>query len=150
MRVSVIKSDKFVTVDGKAYGNLDMSTVPADVVAMQWFGTYGELEHAEVDGVKPPNTRIDSDALFQPLIAAWQVSADAEANYVDPEPEITLEDKAKLARLDRDELLKACDWTQLPDIPEATHLLWQPYRQALRDITLQPGFPETIDWPVAP
>lgn len=150
MRVSVVKSDKFVVVDGKAYGNLDMSSVPADVVAMQWYGTYGELEHAEVDGVKPPNTRVTSMDNFLPLVNAWQVAADAEANYVDPEPVITLEDKAKLARLDRDELLRACDWTQLNDIPEATRLLWQPYRQALRDITLQAGFPETIDWPVAP
>lgn len=47
-------------------------------------------------------------------------------------------------------LLNETDWTQLPDVPEATRTKWQEYRQALRDITAQPGFPETIVWPELP
>ena len=42
------------------------------------------------------------------------------------------------------------DWTQLPDVPQATKDLWAPYRQALRDITDQPGYPHSIDWPTPP
>ena len=38
-------------------------------------------------------------------------------------------------RRERNNLLKETDWTQFPDIPEATRNAWQPYRQALRDIT---------------
>lgn len=46
--------------------------------------------------------------------------------------------------------LKDTDWTQLPDVPEATKTLWAEYRQALRDITSQEGFPYDIVWPEVP
>lgn len=52
-------------------------------------------------------------------------------------------------RHDRDSRLTATDWTQLPDIPPATQLRWQPYRQALRDVTQQAD-PHNIVWPEAP
>lgn len=54
------------------------------------------------------------------------------------------------AKEKRYSLLLNCDWTQLPDVPEETRLKWQDYRQALRDITLQEGFPENIIWPTKP
>lgn len=46
--------------------------------------------------------------------------------------------------------LAATDWTQLPDVPEATRVLWQPYRQALRDVPAQAGFPFNVEWPTPP
>jgi hypothetical protein len=49
----------------------------------------------------------------------------------------------------RNTLLASCDWTQLADIPSETKLLWEPYRQALRDITNQPD-PFNIVWPTRP
>lgn len=49
----------------------------------------------------------------------------------------------------RNELLSACDWTQMPDVPVATQQLWQPYRQALRDITKQTD-PANIIFPTPP
>ena len=57
---------------------------------------------------------------------------------------------AERARLKRDTLLSACDWTQTIDQPESRQLLWQPYRQELRDIALQTGFPTIINWPTLP
>jgi hypothetical protein len=62
----------------------------------------------------------------------------------------TTKQLAALARQRRDVLLKESDFSQLPDIPQATSLLWVPYRQALRDVPQQPGFPSTIDWPTQP
>ena len=53
-------------------------------------------------------------------------------------------------RSKRNNLLVDSDWTQLLDVPEQTRLKWQSYRQALRDITLQDGFPENIIWPTKP
>lgn len=50
------------------------------------------------------------------------------------------------ARLKRNQLLAACDWTQLSDAPVNTQS-WAPYRQELRDITKQKGFPWEIIWP---
>ena len=45
--------------------------------------------------------------------------------------------------------LSLCDWTQLPDSP-ADHETWATYRQELRDVTAQPGFPWDVVWPEAP
>ena len=56
---------------------------------------------------------------------------------------------ATQARTKRNGLLAASDWTQVADTP-VDQAAWATYRQALRDITAQAGFPETIDWPVAP
>jgi len=54
------------------------------------------------------------------------------------------------ARARRNALLAACDWTQLPDVPLTTQDAWAEYRQALRDVPSQSGFPEDIQWPTPP
>lgn len=50
----------------------------------------------------------------------------------------------------RNQLLIASDWTQLPDVPQITKDMWTSYRQQLRDISNQPGFPEQVTWPQPP
>lgn len=67
----------------------------------------------------------------------------------DPIPPSSEEIAAQI-RAKRDSLLVASDWTQLPDVPASTTEKWLEYRQALRDITEQVGFPENVEWPVAP
>lgn len=57
-------------------------------------------------------------------------------------------EKAVLAK--RATLLVASDWTQLPDVPLETKNAWAAYRQALRDITDQAGFPFDVVWPESP
>lgn len=61
-------------------------------------------------------------------------------------------EQARAVRATRDKRLKMSDWTQVVDapLPQSLTLEWQTYRQALRDITVQPGFPWDITWPVAP
>ena len=58
-------------------------------------------------------------------------------------------EKAKSVRASRTQLLKDCDWTQIAD-STADKAAWATYRQALRDVTAQSGFPWTITWPDAP
>lgn len=58
-------------------------------------------------------------------------------------------DQAKSVRADRNKRLTDCDWTQLPDAP-VDHAAWAVYRQELRDVTIQPGFPWEINWPERP
>ena len=67
--------------------------------------------------------------------AAYKASKDAE--------------QAKSVRTSRNDKLKECDWTQIAD-STADKTAWATYRQALRDITAQAGFPWTITWPDAP
>lgn len=61
-------------------------------------------------------------------------------------------EQAKNVRQTRDLKLKDCDWTQLDDTPlsNTVKATWATYRQALRDVTAQAGFPWTITWPDAP
>ena len=58
-------------------------------------------------------------------------------------------EQAKNVRQQRTEKLKDSDWTQIAD-STADKQAWGIYRQALRDITSQAGFPWTIDWPTQP
>jgi len=58
-------------------------------------------------------------------------------------------DKKESVRIQRNRRLADCDWTQLPDAP-VDRATWATYRQALRDVTAQPGFPWSVTWPVEP
>jgi hypothetical protein len=57
--------------------------------------------------------------------------------------------QAEAMRKQRNEKLAECDWTQVADAP-VDKTVWATYRQALRDVTAQEGFPWTITWPDAP
>jgi hypothetical protein len=54
------------------------------------------------------------------------------------------------ARKQRDTLMATTDWTQLEDYPKSNKAAWKTYRQQLRDVPQQTGFPETIIWPTSP
>ena len=58
-------------------------------------------------------------------------------------------EQAKAVRADRNGKLKDCDWTQLADSP-VDKAVWATYRQALRDVPKQAGFPWDVQWPEQP
>ena len=58
-------------------------------------------------------------------------------------------EQAKAVREDRNRRLAETDWTQLADAPVNAQA-WATYRQALRDVTAQAGFPWDIAWPEKP
>jgi hypothetical protein len=59
---------------------------------------------------------------------------------------------ASAIRAERNTKLSECDWTQLNDTPldNTAKVAWTTYRQALRDIPTQSGFPHNVVWPVKP
>lgn len=61
-------------------------------------------------------------------------------------------EQAKAIRQIRNSLLCQSDWTQLLDSPfnEEKKNEWVLYRQSLRQVPEQPGFPWEIDWPLKP
>lgn len=76
-----------------------------------------------------------------------------EVEDVVPEPVVrTDEELAREARDKRDRLLDDSDWYVMPDYPASAEGLAavKAYRQALRDISIQTGFPRQIEWPVKP
>jgi hypothetical protein len=58
--------------------------------------------------------------------------------------------KAAKVREERNEKLAATDWTQAADVPQAVKDNYASYRQALRNVPSQDGFPWTIEWPTQP
>jgi hypothetical protein len=58
-------------------------------------------------------------------------------------------EQAEKTRSQRTDKLKDSDWTQVIDAP-VDQAAWAVYRQALRDISAQEGFPWTITWPTQP
>ena len=78
--------------------------------------------------------------------AIWD---NAAMHWVDKRPIIEVE---KDVRTKRAALLSDSDWTALADVPlsQQQRLDWAAYRQALRNVTNQSGFPIDIIWPVSP
>lgn len=56
---------------------------------------------------------------------------------------------AAAVRAERDRLIASCDWTVLGDA-KTVKADWRAYRQALRDVPEQAGFPYDVTWPVRP
>lgn len=67
-------------------------------------------------------------------------------------PEPTDEDVAEQIRAERDGKIAATDYLMMPDypLPEEDRATVVAYRQALRDIPTQDGFPREVVWPEAP
>ena len=55
---------------------------------------------------------------------------------------------AENIRKRRDQLIKESDWRAVSD--RKLEPAWKRYRQALRDITKQEGFPHDVEWPIDP
>lgn len=86
-----------------------------------------------VDGVLLDMTA-DEIAEFNTQQAEWAAGADDR--------------KAEEVRRERDIKLAATDWRASSDLTLSTE--WATYRQALRDIPSQEGFPNDITWPTEP
>lgn len=73
-------------------------------------------------------------------------------NYVTKSWEIDLNTLKESIIAKRNGLLYKSDWTQLPNGPltSAQQNLWSIYRQNLRDIPAQAGYPTNIVWPTEP
>ena len=56
--------------------------------------------------------------------------------------------KAEEVRQERDQLLQQTDWMANSDVTMSDD--WRTYRQALRDVPTQEGFPNDVTWPTKP
>jgi|688.fasta_scaffold74048_3 hypothetical protein len=68
---------------------------------------------------------------------------------LDYEVTVATQAKENEVRTQRNQLLKDSDWTQVADAPVDKEA-WATYRQALRDITSQEGFPLNVVFPNPP
>lgn len=105
----------------------------------------GMADYAHVEWVDPPSYDPNTQRMSQTTpekrgdqwFMVWVVT------------QIPFDEMAAKVRADRNKRLYASDWTQLADSP-ADKATWATYRQALRDVTSQSGFPWAVVWPTAP
>jgi hypothetical protein len=66
--------------------------------------------------------------------------------------DVTVSNSEKIVRLVRDQLLNHTDWTQAADAPltDTVKQNFATYRQALRDITSHPDYPDSVTFPPMP
>ena len=95
----------------------------------------------------PDDIEAHGKALFSEILSAGGI-----APYI--APSIPNEVLADAARAERNQLLVASDWTDTLSakarLGDVAYAAWQNYRQALRDLPQQTGFPITITWPTKP
>lgn len=129
---------KYLTVTSPKWSNAEHSTIDCMV-------DFDELSEKFV----PFTATEDNDYPHSNEIFSRCVSGDfgVIAEYY-PAPEPTIEELAIAIRSKRNTLLAKTDWTQSADVPQATKDLWTTYRQSLRDITTQMGFPQNVTWPI--
>lgn len=83
MRVTIIKNENRVSVDGESH-SVNLADLPATVHVVQWDGVRGEVEHNRVfcehcgTHGKKPNDDITSLAPYQKYVDAWRVSKAAD------------------------------------------------------------------------
>lgn len=77
-------------------------------------------------------------------VQTWEVQKASEYEQAQ-----RTDSKACEVRNIRNSKLAQTDWTQLADA-QVDKELWAAYRQSLRDISSQPGFPWDVSWPVEP
>lgn len=107
-------------------------------------GVVVNLVMAPADWVDPNG----QETVSSPMGAGIEIGAQRQPDgswQLPAMPPMTAED----ARNHRDALLTASDWTQVADA-NVDQAAWATYRQALRDIPQQAGFPENIIWPTMP
>lgn len=106
-----------------------------------------ELSVPEVDKTKYAVKKQLPELTDGAWVLGWDVIEKNAENLAEEETQ-----EAENMRASRSKKLTFCDWTQLPDAPLTAEKKqeWAFYRQQLRDITSQSGFPWEVIWPTKP
>lgn len=115
------------------------SFIRGDVVSEN---NYEQLGLTPVTFTEQPEGRVRAQATK--VNDAWTGSWQTVTDWV-----LETEAKAQQVRRQRDNRLAASDWTQVSDAP-VDKQAWATYRQALRDVSDQTGFPDQVTWPQPP
>ena len=142
---------------GKNFGRLDEATLDtygSDIVFEGPQATGGTVyQYSQRSGVEQIDGKWYSKYILGPVFTdttdmdgVTTTAAENEAAYKARKDA----EQATSVRATRDTKLAESDWTQARDVTLANDADWQTYRQALRDVPTQDGFPWTVIWPEQP
>lgn len=159
MRLIIIPQDKFISVDGQGLLNIeqDLSWIPSNIHAVQWYDTWGEVEYKD----ETLNLRIEELGIFEQAVEDLnnEIVRIEQKQIADAEAAEAARDYWSELRTLRDQRLTESDWTQVFDAPlsEEQKVSWQSYRQALRDLPENITDPKPLvldknhsSWPAKP
>lgn len=109
-----------------------------------------EIQHSEWGWI-PFTANVNDPESYGRAVYAQLVN-EHTADIAALDTERVAAEERMIIRAKRYVLLSESDWTVMPDSPLTTDKKaeWATYRQALRDIPAQSGFPNDITWPTAP
>jgi hypothetical protein len=144
MKIAIIENSQILS-HGEHTEVFPNVSFPPEGLNLMWaqernaYQIQSDKAHLQTEKLTSVEPYIEGGVVFDVVVEAkTQDELDAEKTQ-----------KANEVRYKRNMLLTQSDWTQLADAP-VDNLAWAVYRQSLRDITLQAGFPFTVDFPVAP
>ena len=124
-----------------------LEALGADVVFEGAQATGGTVyQYSQASGVEQVDGKWYTKYILGPIFTDGETTAaEQEASYKAQKDA----EQASAVRQSRSDKLADCDWTQVADSP-VDKTAWATYRQALRDITTQSGFPWSVTWPESP
>lgn len=72
MRLTIVKDDGLVIIDGLVMMGIDTSALPSNFHALQWYGDKGEVEYTDPQTGMHQNEPIDDITPYQAFIDAWE------------------------------------------------------------------------------
>ena len=147
MKVTIITQDKCIGIGDTIISGIgtDMSWIPANVWAVHWDGSSGEIEYN--DGT--PNATMSEIGIYSQAETTFNNEI---KRLEDISPFNTTTYQWQMLRNQRDDKLLLCDWTQGNDTPlgSSKKTEWATYRQALRDLPSNTSDPKNPTWPSEP
>jgi len=144
MKIAIIENN-IITAHGEHTEVFPNVSFPKEGLDLMWaqernaYQIQSDKVHSQTEKLTSVEPYIENGVVFDVIVEVkTQDELDAEKTQ-----------KANEVRYKRNALLTQSDWTQLADAP-VDNLTWAVYRQALRDITLQAGFPFDVIFPVIP
>jgi len=130
------------------FRKLNSSTSFPQIISVETLNDFGADPVLEGPQAQPTHHQIGFADGVEQINSQWYTKYSVSDMNAEA---IVAADAAQAAnvRTSRNDKLKECDWTQIAD-STADKAAWATYRQALRDITKQAGFPWTVTYPDAP
>jgi len=124
-----------------------LDALGADVVFEGPQATGGTVyQYSQASGVEQVDGKWYTKYILGPVFTDGETTAAEQETAYKAQKDA---EQAKAVREQRNTKLSECDWTQLTD-STADKTAWAAYRQELRDVPTQTGFPWEVNWPTQP